>query len=110
MGKRHPDARWLSWFATLEAATRSTEAIGREVEAATGLPLAWLEVLVHLEGEEGERHRMAELADRLTLSRGGLTRLVARMEDAGLVERVVPPEDRRATYAVMTKKGAAALD
>jgi DNA-binding MarR family transcriptional regulator len=49
--------------------------------------------------------RMSELADTLLLSRGGATRLVARLEEAGLVERVIPPDDRRATYAVITQKG-----
>ncbi len=54
--------------------------------------------------------RMGELADNLLLSRGGATRLVARLEEAGLVERVIPPDDRRATYAVITEKGVEALE
>ena len=35
---------------------------------------------------------------------------VARMEEAGLVEREIPKEDRRATYARITTKGTAALE
>jgi DNA-binding MarR family transcriptional regulator len=54
--------------------------------------------------------RMNELADTLLVSRGGATRLVARLEEAGLVERVIPPDDRRATYAVITPKGYEALE
>ncbi len=50
-----------------------------------------------------------KLADELILSRGGATRLVARMEEAGLVERETPPTDRRATFAVITAKGEKAL-
>ena len=38
-------------------------------------------------------------------SSGGTTRLVARVEAEGLVVREVPPEDRRATYAVLTEAG-----
>ena len=53
---------------------------------------------------------MGELADDLLLSRGGVTRLIARMEDAGLVRREVPPDDRRATYAHITDKGREAFD
>jgi DNA-binding MarR family transcriptional regulator len=53
---------------------------------------------------------MNELADELILSRGGATRLVARMEEAGLVERQTPPTDRRATFAVLTDKGRAAFN
>ena len=32
------------------------------------------------------------------------------MEEAGLVERETPPTDRRATFAVITAKGAKALE
>jgi DNA-binding MarR family transcriptional regulator len=44
------------------------------------------------------------------LSRGGATRLIARMEEAGLVRREIPAHDRRATYAHVTEKGQAALE
>ena len=53
---------------------------------------------------------MNELADDLILSRGGATRLIARMEDAGLVERQTPPHDRRATFAVITDAGREAVE
>ena len=53
---------------------------------------------------------MGALADDLLLSRGGTTRLIARMEEAGLVRREIPAHDRRATYAHMTEKGQAALE
>ena len=88
---------------------RSLQAIDRYVEAATGLPMASVEVLVNISFEEEGRMRMSELADTLLLSRGGATRLVARLEQAGLVDRVIPPDDRRATYAVITPKGYEAL-
>ena len=52
---------------------------------------------------------MNELASVLLLSRGDATRLIARMEEAGLVAREVPPEDRRATYAVITPAGREAF-
>jgi DNA-binding MarR family transcriptional regulator len=38
-------------------------------------------------------------------SRSGLTRLVDRMTEAGLVAREPCPGDRRGTYAVMTAAG-----
>jgi DNA-binding MarR family transcriptional regulator len=62
-------------------------------------------MLVNIAYEDEGRIRMGELADTLLLSRGGATRLVARLEAIGLVERVIPPDDRRATYAVITEKG-----
>ena len=53
---------------------------------------------------------MSDLADALLLSRGGATRLVARAEDDGLVRREIPPDDRRATYAVLTDAGGEAAE
>jgi DNA-binding MarR family transcriptional regulator len=77
------------------------------MERETGLAPAWFEVLAQLYKCP---RRMSELADSLTLSRGGATRLVARMEEAGLVEREIPKEDRRATFARITDAGTAALE
>ncbi len=51
------------------------------------------------------RLRMYELAYDLVLSRSGLTRLVDRLEQEGLLRRDRSGPDRRATYAVLTLKG-----
>ena len=48
---------------------------------------------------------MTELADRVLLSRSGLTRLVDRLERDGLVQRVPCPDDARGTHAAMTELG-----
>ena len=112
MGKnaKHKDPQFQAWYGNLQATMRSLQRIDRELEEAVGLPLASIEVLVNI-GMEGEgRIRMGELADTLLLSRGGATRLVARLEEADLVERVIPPDDRRATYAVITDKGLEVLE
>ncbi len=102
--------RWHAWYGMLQAGLRSLDRVERDLEEATGLPLAWFEVLSFLDGEaSGGRRRMGDLAEDLLLSRGGATRLVARMEAAGLVAREVPPEDRRATYAVITPAGREAF-
>jgi DNA-binding MarR family transcriptional regulator len=79
-----------------------------ELQAEAGMTLCWYDVLVNL--EEAERPvRMNELASRILASKSGLTRVIDRMEEAGLVERQRPPEDRRAIEVVMTPKGAEAL-
>jgi len=80
--------------------------VGARMERETGLSPAWFEVLANLHGCS---MRMSELAECLTLSRGGATRLIARMEEAGLVEREIPKADRRATYAHITEKGTEML-
>ena len=104
------DPRFQAWYGNFQATMRSLQRIDRDLEADAGLPLASVELLVNLAFEEGGRMRMGELADTLLLSRGGATRLVARLEEAGLVEREIPPDDRRATYAVLTQKGIDTLE
>ena len=53
------------------------------------------------------RLRMRELADMTVISRSNLTRLVDRLEAAGLVERERAEEDRRGAFAVVTAEGRA---
>ena len=101
------DDRWLAWYAQAKMNARLTERIADEMERRTGLPAAWVDVLANLKVEP---RRMNELADDLILSRGGATRLIARMEEAGLVRREIPPHDRRATFAHVTDKGREALE
>ncbi len=106
-GEKKP---FLAWYAMLQANLRLTERINAELEAEAGLPLSWFEVLATLSWAPESCARMGALADDLLLSRGGTTRLIARMEEAGLVRREIPPHDRRATYAHVTEKGQEALD
>ncbi len=48
---------------------------------------------------------MAELADRLTISRGGLTKLADRLEAAGMLRREPADDDGRGLYAALTESG-----
>jgi DNA-binding MarR family transcriptional regulator len=101
------DERWHAWYCQAKMNARLTERIADEMERRTGLPAAWIEVLANLRNEP---KRMNELADNLILSRGGATRLIARIEAAGLVERETPAHDRRATFAVITEAGREAVE
>ena len=58
-----------------------------------------------LEQAPEQRLRMSELADKVVLSRSNLTRLIDRLEEAGLVARERSAEDRRGAYAVLTEQG-----
>jgi MarR family 2-MHQ and catechol resistance regulon transcriptional repressor len=53
---------------------------------------------------------MSELADRLTLSRGGITKLVDRLEEAGYLQRVACAQDRRSLHAELTPAGERMLE
>lgn len=73
--------------------------------ADAGTPLGWYDVLLQLAEAPERRLRMAELADRVLLSRSGLTRLVDRLAAEGLVRREPSPSDARGTYTVLTQAG-----
>jgi DNA-binding MarR family transcriptional regulator len=69
------------------------------------LPLAMYDVLVQLVEAPDRRLRMSELAERVLLSRSGLTRLVDRLEREGLVRREACEDDARGLFTVITPDG-----
>jgi DNA-binding MarR family transcriptional regulator len=73
------------------------------------LALPAYDVLVQLVEAPEHRLRMTELAERVLLSRSGLTRLVDRLERDGLVCRASTPHDARGVLAVLTDAGYAKL-
>jgi DNA-binding MarR family transcriptional regulator len=84
----------------------------RELEqelAAAGMPLSWYDVLLQLAEAPDHQLRMADLADRVLLSRSGLTRLVDRLQGEGYVRRERSTADARGTFTVLTPEGRAAL-
>jgi DNA-binding MarR family transcriptional regulator len=97
--------RLEAWQAFMAAHRAVVKELAHELEAETGLPLAWYEVLLYLQRAPDQRLRMQELADSVVLTPSGLTRLVDHMEAAGLVRREACPTDRRGSYAVLAKKG-----
>jgi DNA-binding MarR family transcriptional regulator len=50
---------------------------------------------------------LAELSRHLLVTAGNITGIIDRMENAGLVQRVPDPEDRRTTRVKLTPKGRA---
>jgi DNA-binding MarR family transcriptional regulator len=96
------------WRVFLECGYALIDILDAELQAEAGMTLRWYDVLVNLEEAE-HPVRMNELASRILASKSGLTRVIDRMEEAGVVERRRPAEDRRAIEVVMTAKGAEAL-
>jgi DNA-binding MarR family transcriptional regulator len=96
------------WRVFLETAYALIDILDAELQAERGMSLNWYDALVHLEEADGGL-RMNELADRLLLSRSGLTRVIDRMEEAGLVRRERSEKDRRAVYVFLTPQGSEAL-
>jgi DNA-binding MarR family transcriptional regulator len=81
-----------------------------DLASGHGLSLSTYEVLLFLADAPGGRMRMAQLADSVLLSRSGLTRLVDRLERAGLVEREPCPSDQRGFNALITPEGRELFD
>ncbi|MGC1419054.1 MAG: MarR family transcriptional regulator [Acidimicrobiales bacterium] len=94
----------------LETNARLSRSLGAQLEAECDLPLAWFEVLVQLRQSPDGRLKMNEIADAIVHSTGGTTRLIDRMEEAGLVQRQLCPTDRRAIHVAITDLGNAKLD
>jgi MarR family 2-MHQ and catechol resistance regulon transcriptional repressor len=86
--------------------SRAHAAVARHSEidvARTGLTngeFAIVEALYHL-----GPLLLGELQQKILASSGGITYLVDRLEERGLVERRDSPDDRRARYAALTPQG-----
>ncbi|MBW3622032.1 MAG: MarR family transcriptional regulator [Armatimonadetes bacterium] len=103
------DPQHEAWFLFLRAHARVIDRINKQVTEAGQIPTEWYDVLLSLDKAPDRRLRMSELADAVLLSRSGLTRLVDRLEKAGLLRREACPSDRRGSFAVLTDAGEAAL-
>ena len=103
------DAHLDAFRALLETHRRLVDAIEARL-ASRDLPLSQYDVLVQLSEADERRLRMQELAERVLLSKSGLTRLVDRMESAGYVTREIAKDDARGINAVLTDRGLAALE
>jgi DNA-binding MarR family transcriptional regulator len=100
--------RLRCWRLFFESAMALLDVLDTELQDAVGIPQRWYDVLVHTE-ESPNGIQMTELADRILYSKSGFTRVIDRMEGAGLVRRVRPPNDRRSILVLPTEKGTKTL-
>ncbi|MGW3668744.1 MarR family winged helix-turn-helix transcriptional regulator [Streptomyces sp. NPDC005141] len=89
----------------IRSATRLEQRIDAALRRDCGISHTMLEVLIRLCRRPGEEVSQRQLADDLTLTSSGTTRLIDRMEEAGLVRRVPSPEDRRVALVEPTTEG-----
>ena len=99
-----------AWRGTLQVHAQVTRALDAQMRTEHGLSVSSYEVLMFLADAEDRRMRMSEIAQRVLLSRSGITRLVDRLVELGLVTRCASERDRRGLYAELTDAGAAKLD
>jgi DNA-binding MarR family transcriptional regulator len=101
--------RLRAWRLYFESALALVDVLDAELERDAGIPLRWYDVLVQLE-ETPDGLRMNELAERILYSKSGFTRVVDRMEEAGLVRRARPENDRRSILVVLTDEGRKTME
>jgi DNA-binding MarR family transcriptional regulator len=97
------------WQSFLGAHRQLVELLADQMLRDHQLPLEWFDVLVHLADTPGLRTRQKDLRDRLLLSESGVSRMLVRMEKAGLVARSPADDDRRGVEIAITGDGEAAL-
>jgi DNA-binding MarR family transcriptional regulator len=99
------DPRLEPWRAFLTAHARITRRLDDELRAEHDLSLAEYDALLTIADAPGRRIRMRQLADRVILSKSGVTRLIDRLVLDGLVERDACLTDARGAEAVLTPAG-----
>ena len=99
-----------AWRGLLEAHAVLYGALDSQLQAEHGLSLSQYEVLKVVRDAPSGQMRMADVADRVLLSRSGLTRLVDRLVCTGLLERRTCPSDARGALAHLTPLGRERLD
>ena len=97
------------WKAVLRVQARMVAELEQRTADAGVLPPTWLDVLLKLSNARDQRLRMSDLAQSTFLSRGGVTRLVTRIEADGLLRREPCPDDGRGAFAILTRAGSDAL-
>ncbi|MEY3655973.1 MAG: hypothetical protein RL114_331 [Actinomycetota bacterium] len=102
--------KWLSpqemeaWLAFIETTGDLMKAIERDL-AQYGLDRGDYQLLAILSESEDQQMRMCDLADRLRLTRSGLTRRMEGVLKKKLVSRIQSTEDGRVAFAQLTTKG-----
>lgn len=109
MAAKLKPAELRAWRAFLDAQASLMRRLGADLVKHEDLTLPEYDVLVQLSVVLDERLRMSQLSDRVRLSPSGLTRLVDRMVQGGLVTRGRCASDRRGSYAILTAAGKARL-
>jgi DNA-binding MarR family transcriptional regulator len=99
------DTRGTEWWTFIAAHALLIERVGGDLAAASSLSLGSYNVMRLLHEAPDGRLRLSDLASAVHLTRSGVTRLVNRLEKAGLLRREGDTHDRRGSYAIVTHRG-----
>jgi len=101
------EAAVTAWTRLVRAEQTVLDKIEAALKKADLPPLSWYDLLLELSRAEDGRLRPLELERRTLLAQYNASRLIDRMEKAGLVERLPHPEDGRGQLIAITAEGRA---
>jgi DNA-binding MarR family transcriptional regulator len=94
-----------AWGSLLRVHARLVPIMDVELQAKTGLPLGWYDILLELSVADDHSLTMGDLASRVVLSRTRVSRVVDEMVRGGLLRRCAHPDDKRSAFATLTELG-----
>jgi DNA-binding MarR family transcriptional regulator len=99
-----------AWLRLLRGGASARRLLDASLQAAHGLTVVEYEALLLLSQAEERAMRRVDLAHELGLTPSGVTRLLDRLEEEGLVTKGNCSSDARVTYAVLSEAGAHRLE
>ena len=99
-----------AWLKLIRAVGKIEADLGKVLQAEHGLGLSEYRALQILYRSPSFELRMQELASHLRLNQSSVSRMVERLERAGLTIRDLCPDDKRGVYTALTDKGRARLE
>jgi DNA-binding MarR family transcriptional regulator len=94
-----------TWHEVLDRYARISCALTQVLEHQHGLGMSEFEVLERLANDDSACVRLQGVAEHMHLSQSALSRVIDRLEKAGLLTRGVCDNDRRAIFAELTQAG-----
>jgi len=105
MGKRSDDELARAWQELMSRYHRVSCLLDRVLETEHGITASEFAVLEQLAQADDCALKLHDLGAHVHVTQSALSRLVARLEADGLVERAMCVEDRRSVYARLTAAG-----
>ena len=81
-----------------------------EICVISGLKTGQFQVLAELRGRDPLPMTASDLARAIVLTSGGMTPVLDQLEERGLINRQIDPEDRRARRITITEKGRSLIN
>lgn len=106
MGNGFTEIEQNAWGGFLGTYARMNRMIEEDLQSHSNITHVEFEILLRLSWSENKKMRIQDIAAQSVLTRSGVSRVVERLEKAGLVTREEASEDRRGAYAVLTEEGA----